>query len=97
MSAAAMGMVSSLATGQGLPNEMLASEAKKVGEQFFQTSIFPGFHTFMIMLRSYFAVDNRYVMLKMKRVLFPFISKHWKRNVRTNDSCSSFMSSFVAS
>ena len=43
--------------------------------------IFTGALSFMNSLRYYFAVDNRYVLQKMKRVLFPFMTKHWKRNV----------------
>lgn len=44
-------------------------------------SIVPGLDATMIALRAYFAVDNRYVQLKMKKVLFPFLSKQWRRMV----------------
>jgi hypothetical protein len=39
------------------------------------------FNRIMLTLRAYFAVDNRYVQLKMKKVLFPFVSKQWRRVV----------------
>jgi len=39
----------------------------------------PGFDQAMITLRTYFAVDNDYVVKKMKKVLFPFKTSHWKR------------------
>ena len=40
-----------------------------------------GVDTVMQALRAYFAVDNKYVQVKMQKVLFPFTSKHWKRAV----------------
>ena len=49
--------------------------------------IFTGVLSFMNSLRYYFAVDNRYVLQKMKRILFPFMTKHWKRNVSDYGSC----------
>jgi len=42
----------------------------------------PGMNYVMSMLRSYFAVDNNYVKRKMLKVLFPFTSKQWQREVR---------------
>lgn len=39
----------------------------------------PGMKYIMGLLRSYFAVDNRYVKRKMLKVLFPFTSKEWQR------------------
>ncbi|KAG7354819.1 YIF1 family protein [Nitzschia inconspicua] len=39
----------------------------------------PGLEFVMGSLRSYFAVDNRYVKRKMVKVLFPFTNKHWHR------------------
>ena len=39
------------------------------------------FNRIMLTLRAYFAVDNRYVQLKMRKVLFPFVSKQWRRMV----------------
>lgn len=44
--------------------------------------IVPGLEVSMITLRSYFAVDNRYVLKKIKKVLFPFMSNTWSRQVR---------------
>ena len=41
----------------------------------------PGLESGMLLLRSYFAVDNNYVKTKMLKVLFPFRSKNWKRVV----------------
>eukprot|EP00934_Nitzschia_sp_Nitz4_P005360 Nitzschia sp. Nitz4//scaffold112_size70979//7347//8432//NITZ4_005891-RA/size70979-processed-gene-0.98-mRNA-1//1//CDS//3329533232//5350//frame0 len=43
------------------------------------SSVIPGFDTTMIALRAYFAVDNRYVKIKILKLLFPFTSKQWKR------------------
>lgn len=43
------------------------------------SSVVPGFDSTMTMLRTYFAVDNRYVQRKMKKVLFPFVAKQWRR------------------
>lgn len=40
------------------------------------------FNRIMLTLRAYFAVDNEYVKRKMKKVLFPFTSKQWRRMVR---------------
>lgn len=82
MSAAAMGVVSQLAAGQGLApglaNDMFTDQGKK----FIENKFFPGLNTFMMTLRPYFAVDNGYVMQKIKRILFPFITKQWNRKVR---------------
>jgi hypothetical protein len=83
--AATMAAMASMASGQGLPNEMLTNEMTNAGKFFLQSTtarFIPGLESTMIVLRSYFAVDNRYVLRKMKRVLFPFFSKQWKRNVR---------------
>jgi hypothetical protein len=52
------------------------------------SSVIPGFDSTMIMLRAYFAVDNRYVQRKMKKVLFPFVAKQWRRLVRAFQACS---------
>jgi len=51
------------------------------------SSFIPGFDATMIALRAYFAVDNRYVQLKMKKVLFPFLSKQWRRLVSETLLC----------
>ena len=44
--------------------------------------IVPGLEVSMIALRAYFAVDNQYVLKKIKTVLFPFLSRSWTRQVR---------------
>ena len=41
----------------------------------------PGLEALLLTLRSYFAVDNNYVLQKMKCILFPFLKKQWNRNV----------------
>jgi hypothetical protein len=43
--------------------------------------IVPGLEVSMITLRAYFAVDNQYVLKKIKKVLFPFLSRTWSRQV----------------
>ena len=42
----------------------------------------PGLNQFMSSLRVYFAVDNNYVQRKMRKVLFSFFFKEWRRMVR---------------
>jgi hypothetical protein len=84
--AAVTGLVAQAASG-GLNNEAMLDWAMKGGSAAWQSggaSIIPGFDSTMLMLRSYFAVDNRYVKRKMQKLLFPFLSKQWKRKVRTN-------------
>lgn len=83
--AAMTGLVAQAASG-GLNNEAMLDWAMKGGSAAWQSggaSIIPGFDATMLMLRAYFAVDNRYVKRKMQKVLFPFLSKEWKRLVRT--------------
>jgi hypothetical protein len=43
--------------------------------------IVPGFDYSMQTLRAYYAVDNHYVKKKMQKILFPFLSKNWRRMV----------------
>jgi hypothetical protein len=84
--AAVTGLVAQAASG-GLNNEAMLDWAMKGGSAAWQSggaSIIPGFDSTMLMLRSYFAVDNKYVKRKMQKLLFPFLSKQWKRLVRTN-------------
>jgi hypothetical protein len=55
------------------------------GQSFLQNStarMVPGLESTVRTLRPYFAVDNRYVLQKMKRVAVPFFYKSWKRTVR---------------
>ena len=83
--ASVMSMAGSVANS-GLSNDAMLDFASTAGKSFFQSSsaqMIPGLETAMGKLRSYFAVDNRYVKRKMQKVLFPFVSKHWKREVRS--------------
>ena len=60
----------------------LAGEASKSFLQSKSAQLLPSYwEQGMNLLRTYFAVDNKYVVLKMKRILMPFLSKHWKRQV----------------
>ena len=52
------------------------------GKSFFQSqtaSMVPGVTSSLQTLRTYFAVDNRYVVRKMKKLLLPYASRQWKR------------------
>ena len=64
--------------------QVVAQQALNEGlrriENAFEIGI-PGLNYAMGMLRPYFAVDNRYVKRKMLNVLFPFLSKEWRRIV----------------
>lgn len=79
--AAAMSMAGSMANG-GLSNDAVLDLASNAGKTFLQSGtarMMPGMQGFMGHLRTYFAVDNRYVKRKMQKVLFPFVSKNWRR------------------
>jgi YIF1 len=55
------------------------------GKSFLENSsarMVPGLERTMQTLRCYFAVDNRYVVQKIKRILLPFTCHQWKRQVR---------------
>jgi YIF1 len=89
MAAMAVNMSSNSSAGGngGMGNEAmmlnLAGEASKSFLQSKSAQLLPGYmEQIMNVLRTYFAVDNRYVVLKMKRLLVPFLCKHWKRQVR---------------
>jgi len=62
--------------------QVVAQQALNEGlrriENAFEIGI-PGLNYVMGTLRPYFAVDNRYVKRKMLNVLFPFLSKEWRR------------------
>jgi YIF1 len=65
----------------------------QIGKGFLQSGtarMVPGLESAMLMLRSYFAVDNNYVKIKIQKVLFPFRSKHWKRTVRAVGVCEAW-------
>ncbi|GKY92644.1 hypothetical protein MPSEU_000234500 [Mayamaea pseudoterrestris] len=68
----------------------LVSNAGKSFLQSKTASMVPGVTTGMQLLRTYFCVDNRYVLRKMKKILFPFMSKQWNRAL-LNESSSSQM------
>jgi hypothetical protein len=81
--AATITAMASTFTGATNQQQML-DIAGIAGKSFLQSStarMIPGLESIMLALRSYFAVDNSYVLLKMKRVLFPFLFKTWKRQV----------------
>ena len=68
----------------GFSNEAVLDFASTAGRTFLQSGtarMVPGLESAMLTLRSYFAVDNRYVLRKMRLVLFPFLSKNWRRSV----------------
>lgn len=75
--------------GMANPDAML-NLAGQASQSFFKNSaarLIPGFESFMISVRGYFAVDNNYVLRKMQRICFPFLAKSWKRLVRTIKCC----------
>ena len=81
------GIAASAFTGGrgGSSNDQMLDLAGKTAETFLQNSwarMVPGLERAYVSLRPYFAVDNRYVVLKIKRVLVPFLAPHWKRQVR---------------
>ena len=62
-----------------------ANQPAVVVESIFRDSwakMIPGLEAFLNTLRDYFAVDNKYVLQKIKTILFPFLKKDWHRNVR---------------
>lgn len=75
--------------GSGFSNDAMLDLASTAGKTFLQSGsarMIPGLEIAMGKMRVYFAVDNRYVKRKMQKVLFPFLSKHWKRQVRSFSS-----------
>ena len=86
MAARVATMAVNSSSGGGFGNEAmmlnLAGEASKTFLQSKSAQLLPGYvEQMMNLLRTYFAVDNKYVVLKMKRILMPFLCKHWKRQV----------------
>jgi hypothetical protein len=77
--AAATGLFAKGVTGN-LNADDVMQETQKLFGGVFKSGI-PGVDGVMNTLRSYFAVDNRYVKRKMQKFLFPFLSKQWKRFV----------------
>jgi len=74
---AAAGFMAQAATGN-LTSEKVLTQGMDEIQKAFGGGI-PGMNYVMRMLRSYFAVDNRYVKRKMLKVLFPFTNKQWRR------------------
>jgi len=77
---AAAGFMAQAATGN-LTSEKVLTKGMDEIQKAFGGGI-PGMNYVMIKLRSYFAVDNHYVKRKMIKVLFPFLNRHWRRDVR---------------
>jgi YIF1 len=85
-----------MASGGTLSNDAMLDFANAAGKSFFQSGtaqMIPGLESSMLTLRSYFAVDNRYVIRKMKRFLLPILSdkQGWQRQVRYSNR---FLASF---
>ena len=76
---AAAGFMAQAATGN-LTGEKVLTQGMDEIQKAFGGGI-PGMNYVMRILRSYFAVDNRYVKRKMLKVLFPFMNKQWRRDV----------------
>jgi len=71
-------------SGPGFSNDAMLDFASTAGKTFLQggsARMIPGLESAMLTLRSYFAVDNKYVLTKMKKILVPFLSKQWRRQV----------------
>ena len=71
--------------GSGMSNDAMIDFASNAGKSFLQSGsarMVPGLESKMHMLRRYFAVDNHYVKIKMRKILFPFFDKQWTRVVR---------------
>ena len=76
--------VMSSVANSGFSNDAMIDLASSAGKTFLQSGtarMIPGLEMAFLKLRKYFAVDNRYVKRKMMKILFPFLSKHWKREV----------------
>jgi hypothetical protein len=74
----------SISGSGGFSNDTMLDLASSAGKSFLQSGsarMIPGLESTMLTLRHYFAVDNKYVLRKMQKVLFPFLSKQWQRQV----------------
>jgi hypothetical protein len=84
--AATMAAVAGSISGSGgFSNDTMLDLASSAGKSFLQSGsarMIPGLESTMLTLRHYFAVDNKYVLRKMQKVLFPFLSKQWQRQER---------------
>lgn len=82
--AAAAAMMAVASGSTPFNNDAMFQSLSTVGQAFFTESsakYIPGLESTMVVLRNYFAVDNRYVLRKLQKVLFPFFSKDWQRQV----------------
>ena len=80
----AAGVMANAAASGGNMNEAILGAVLKGGQEAWVSGgarMIPGLESTMQTLRTYFAVDNRYVKRKMQKVLFPFTSKQWRRLV----------------
>ena len=85
--ATAATMVAMAGAGSGISNDAMFEMASNAGKSFLQSGsarMVPGLESTLLMLRRYFAVDNRYVQIKMRKILFPFLDKQWTRVVSLN-------------
>ena len=78
-------------TGQmgDLSSGAMMNVAETMGKEFLQkgwAKAIPGLERSMLGLRPYFAVDNKYVMKKMMKVLFPFFFTNWARKEKIEPS-----------
>jgi hypothetical protein len=88
--AATMAAVAGSVAHGGFSNDVTVDLAANAAKSFFASGtarMVPGLESSMLSLRTYFAVDNVYVVRKMKRILFPFLTKHWQRTVRLTLEC----------
>jgi protein transport protein YIF1 len=84
--AAAATTLAAAAAASGMSNQDMLGAGFDIGESLFQKGtarMIPGLETFMLSLRSYFAVDNRYVLNKIKKLLFPFLPSSSSSTSRT--------------
>lgn len=82
--AASMAAIAASSLGGATSNEQMLDAAGQFAGSFLQSSsarMIPGLEMTLMVLRQYFAVDNKYVLQKVKRVLAPFLSKQWSRQV----------------
>jgi len=90
--AAAMATMAATAVSQQQGADIMYDAVHLWGKDFFDKSaarMIPGLESTMKSLRYYFAVDNKYVVVKMKKLLIPFFCKQWKRLVRALYECPS--------
>jgi len=66
-------------------NQFPSQAMEEMGRSFLRDSgakFFPGLEAFLLTLRAYFAVDNKYVLQKIQTIIFPFLKKQWQRNIK---------------